>query len=218
MTEMEMLLGQEKSATALQRIEKILLPRLQECLALLSGTVTEFRAYFAADNRFEHYNPAEVIEQTLALLTWQQSLSHVQTDFTAPDPPRLITGHPATLAHVLMILVENALDIFQERQVETPRIDIALRMDAQHVHIIIADNGGGIEIDPIDQVFTGFTSAKRRQSSGMGLYIAQMLIQERLHGAISVENQNGGACFTLTLPRDADSAQAGHGSSATRKQ
>lgn len=46
-----------------------------------------------------------------------------------------------------------------------------------------------------------FVSGKRRESSGMGLYLVRMLVTERLGGRLVAENVGEGARFTVILPR-----------------
>lgn len=202
LTEMEMLLKQEGREAALPRIEQVLLPRVQECLALLSGTVTDFRSYFAADNVTRRFAPAEIIDQTLGLIAWQRQPDSLRIEWRRPDADIVLDSHPATLAHVMMIIVENAIDIFAERQVADPVLSISLSQEGHAVRIAVTDNGGGIRVRPIERIFSGFFSAKQRQSTGMGLYIARMLVEERLGGRITAENTRDGACLSLSLPNN----------------
>jgi signal transduction histidine kinase len=45
------------------------------------------------------------------------------------------------------------------------------------------------------------TTNNTKKNSGLGLYMAKLLIEESMHGILRVKNQNGGACFEITLPK-----------------
>ena len=64
--------------------------------------------------------------------------------------------------------------------------------------ITYEDNAGGIKIKPIELVFNYFvTSKNNNKSSGIGLAVAKLLIEERLKGKISIKNSDVGAVFTM---------------------
>lgn len=66
--------------------------------------------------------------------------------------------------------------------------------------ITYEDNAGGIKIKPIELVFNYFvTSKNNNKSSGIGLAVVKLLIQERLNGEISVKNNENGSVFTITI-------------------
>ena len=200
LTELELLLQRPDPTTALERLRQTLLPRLQQSVALLNNTVSDFRTFFAADNQTQPYQPARIIDQTLALIRWQELPTPIQLTWQPPTESPTLHGHPASLAHVLMILFENALDILNEREVPDPQLRITLTPCHQGVEIVICDNGGGITIEPLERIFNTFVSSKQRDSCGMGLYIARMLTEEVMGGTIRAENGPKGACFTLRLP------------------
>lgn len=200
LTEMELLLENDGGEAILPRIRQTLLPRMRESLDLLNGTVEEFRTYFAADNRPTRFRPVDVIEQTIALVAWQRQPLALEVTWQRPDDDDVLNGYATTFAHVVMIIVENAVDVFAERSVVDARLWVSLSAEHGNLRVAIADNGGGIDVRPLERVFSGFFSDKRRRSTGLGLYIARMLVEERLGGHIAVENTAEGACFSITLP------------------
>jgi signal transduction histidine kinase len=155
---------------------------------------------FAADNETRRFDPADIIDQTLTLITWQRQPETLELQWQRPEDAMVLESHPATLAHVLMIVVENAVDILIERNVANPVIRVELHRHEGGLRVSVADNGGGIQVQPIERIFAGFFSAKVRRSSGMGLYIARMLVEERLRGEIEAENTSDGARLRILIP------------------
>lgn len=103
------------------------------------------------------------------------------------------------LKQVLLILVDNAVKFTPPGGV----VHLAVRSDGGRVHISVADNGVGIPAEALPHVFTRFyraDTARSGDSAGLGLSIAQDLV-EAYHGVISVASEPGkGSVFTVTLP------------------
>lgn len=110
-------------------------------------------------------------------------------------------GHPGQIQQVLMNLVQNALDAIEHTEI--PQLEVSVNADDEDwVEIRIADNGPGISDECLDKVFEPFFTTKPvGQGTGLGLSISYGIVQEH-HGSLSVANQHqGGAVFTLLLPR-----------------
>jgi signal transduction histidine kinase len=128
---------------------------------------------------------------------------------------------PARLQQVLVNLLRNAFEAGGAGIRVTVRADrgrlAALRpgpdthavgalltsgtSDAPVVRLTIEDDGPGIAPDALDHVFEPFFRARTdRGGSGLGLFVAQEIVQEH-GGAIGVANsRRGGARFTVWLP------------------
>ncbi len=112
-----------------------------------------------------------------------------------------VEGDPNRLHQVLCNLLANAVKF-------TPSggsIQLQLECSGSQVQVQVKDTGVGIRQEFLSQVFEAFrqdntTSSKSQSGIGIGLTIAQQLVE--LHGGtIQVESQEGqGATFTVTLP------------------
>ena len=98
----------------------------------------------------------------------------------------------------LLINAMSALDTVYNREKE-----IAIRTFSQKNKVVIeiADNATGICDDIKGRIFEPlFTTKKIGEGMGLGLSIAQSIV-ERFNGSIDVQNNvNGGATFTVQLP------------------
>ena len=122
---------------------------------------------------------------------------HVITVDATPDIA--VRADRDMLKQVLLILVDNAVKF-------TPpggAVHIAVHDGGARVHIAVADTGVGIPPDILPHVFTRFYRvdiARSGDSAGLGLSIAQDLV-EAYHGHISVASEPGkGSVFTVSLP------------------
>ena len=105
--------------------------------------------------------------------------------------------HENEMIQVLLSLVKNAREALLERKVPDPRIIIRY---LEH-GICLCDNAGGIPDDIIGKVFDPYFSTKSGlNGTGLGLYMAKMIVEKHHHGSMTVANDGTGACVTISLP------------------
>ncbi|HEV2845073.1 MAG TPA: ATP-binding protein, partial [Thermoanaerobaculia bacterium] len=113
-----------------------------------------------------------------------------------------VAGDSARLQQVVWNLLSNAVKF-------TPKggkVEVRLERVQSHVEIIVADNGIGIAPDFLPLVFERFRqldASTTRQQGGLGLGLAIVRHLVELHGgtATAANRPEGGACFTIALPR-----------------
>lgn len=109
-----------------------------------------------------------------------------------------ILGYPNEYAQVFMNIINNAIDVFQEKTVTNPRVDLSLNQKDQRSRLVIEDNGGGIDGKIIDRVFDPYFTTKEK-GTGIGLYMSKMIVEQKMGGSLIVENTSGGAKFIITI-------------------
>ena len=67
--------------------------------------------------------------------------------------------------------------------------------------IKIIDNGGNIDDSIITNIFDPYFSTKKN-GTGFGLYMAKVIIEDKMNGSIKVKNKNDTVVFTLTIPHN----------------
>ncbi|MDP4094333.1 MAG: ATP-binding protein [Bacillota bacterium] len=111
-------------------------------------------------------------------------------------------GDEARIKQLAVILVDNAIKY-------TPSggsVKMSLKDIGTHAEIMVADTGEGIEKDQLNKIFQRFyrvdkARSRKEGSLGLGLSIAQWIVNEH-HGAIKVESsKNAGTTFYITLPK-----------------
>jgi len=115
------------------------------------------------------------------------------------------TGSPALLAdrdrlkQVLLNLVSNATKYNKD----DGRITITAQCVQQEVHVSVADTGPGISPEDLAHLFERFyriPGSERRDGSGLGLSVAQKIVQEH-NGRVEVTSTvDEGTTFTICLP------------------
>ena len=126
------------------------------------------------------------------------------------DPTLSLWANRNKLIHVLVNLLQNAIDALREKQFVdggTPQIWISGKTEGHRTIITVRDNGPGIEKKIVDKIFDPFFTTKEvGKGMGLGLSICYRIVQG-YGGKISVNSERGEFCeFVLDFPADADAA------------
>jgi PAS domain S-box-containing protein len=116
-------------------------------------------------------------------------------------PP--IVGLTGELRQALSNLISNAADAVSEHG----SIHVALRCvetaDGKHVHVLIEDDGPGIDPLHIERIFEPFFTTKKDVGTGLGLWVTKEIV-DRHGGTIEVhpraDKNLSGTVFRLLLP------------------
>ena len=135
-----------------------------------------------------------MLQEVKALFHKELSEHNIACEITI-DPPGLhLEGDENMLKQVIINLVKNSLEAL--KQSNNGAINIMARKEnSQHI-IAVADNGPGIPVEHMDDIFTPFFST-RDDGSGIGLSFSKQIV--RLHGGtISIQSEPGKGC-TVTM-------------------
>ena len=140
----------------------------------------------------------DVADQITACIDARAWLDAVELDIERGIHARL---DPRRLDVILANLIGNAL-----KHGGSP-VRVAVRTADDQVVIAVQDHGPGIPEDVLPHVFDRFykASASRPRSEGSGLGLSIALENAHIHGGeiTAANSPEGGAVFTLRLPRDA---------------
>ena len=170
----------------------------EEIVQFMSDTITNFENFYKKtdDNIF---NPLLSIKQALSIV--ESLLKHNKIKLVQKIEAEIqIYGNSNSLAQVVLSIVQNTIDAITVSKVEEPFILISLQRNGENTILEIEDNAGGIKVLPIDDIFKPFHSNTKRPSTGIGLYMSRLLIENQFHGTIQASNTDVGAHFIIQLP------------------
>ena len=143
-----------------------------------------------------------VIEESLALVAHDMQAREVELTVTLSSNSCVISGDAVLLQQVLVNLLLNAIDAMADIPPARRRIRIRCDIRKANVEISVRDTGKGLAADVMSTLFKPFVTTKSH-GLGIGLTIARTIINAH-GGTIDVRNNSdGGATFTVTLPRSA---------------
>jgi FixJ family two-component response regulator/nitrogen-specific signal transduction histidine kinase len=102
----------------------------------------------------------------------------------------------------LINILENALDAcIEDLAKKSHRIGFSVKPADKHIIFEVSDNGIGMDRETRESLFTLFFSSKGNKGTGLGLFIANKIIEQH-GGKIKVEsNPNRGSSFRITIPK-----------------
>jgi signal transduction histidine kinase/pSer/pThr/pTyr-binding forkhead associated (FHA) protein len=97
-------------------------------------------------------------------------------------------------------IVSNAVDAVEGRDAAKVAVQTLLEPDGAWMKVIVLDNGPGITLDLVEDVFKPFMSTKGSRGTGLGLPVSRKILREH-GGDITVQSvSEKGTKFTLRLP------------------
>lgn len=170
----------------------------QDIIQFMSETITNFQDFYKKTDNSD-FNPIVSINQALKIVDSLLGLNQIQV-IKKIDSKTTIYGNSNSLAHVILSIIQNTIDIVKHLKTDNSFINITLKDTKEYIILTIKDNAGGIQVNPIEDIFKPFTSKKKTPSTGIGLYMSKMVIKNQFNGTISADNVDDGAEFTIKLP------------------
>ncbi|MFY0593320.1 sensor histidine kinase [Roseivirga sp.] len=99
------------------------------------------------------------------------------------------------MSQVFINLLKNAAEAM--KGMESPHIDISANYIDEKMHLSITDNGPGIPLNILDEVFVPFFTTKT-EGNGIGLSLSKQIMKAH-RGDITVESGSLGTKFTLKV-------------------
>jgi len=110
---------------------------------------------------------------------------------------------PSAVRSMLINLIDNSLDACRlDREKEDHEVTLKAESNPEEVIFRLEDNGVGMSQEAREKAFTLFFSSKGSGGTGLGLFIANKIVQAHA-GKIEVESELGrGASFRVRFPRE----------------
>ncbi len=184
---------QERSDKFLETIDrsstqmKYLVADLLSLANLQAGTLTI---------KVEPVEVSTLLGEVLAAAESLAATKQIQIEQHLADEVRQIVCDPQRIFQVLFNLVSNAIQYVSLGG----RIEICLKMEAGEVQFAVRDNGCGIPVHRLPELFKRFSKGEAGHN-GLGLYMAKSLVEAH-GGRIWVESELGqGSTFFFTVPQ-----------------
>ena len=149
----------------------------------------------------EHFSLSELVQDVVQKFELKTTQKGLRVSCDIPEDAPFVNGDIAMIERVLENLIENAIKFTEQGGT----IRIAVNSTNDNLELKVIDTGIGIDDDEIPNLFQRFyrvdkSRSDRTDSNGLGLAIANRIMQ--LHDStISVESIPGqGSCFSFNLP------------------
>lgn len=173
------------------------LPLMKKSINLMKKSIDEFSTFYQTKFEKEDFLLLETISNIIEILRSKIILKKVTINYEIEENFKLYS-YEHIISNIFLVLINNSLEAFKTE--DNNYIKICVKNTNQKLVIVYEDNAGGIKIKPIESIFEYFVSSKQNsKSSGIGLAVVKLLINEKLNGVISVKNIGEGALFKITI-------------------
>jgi signal transduction histidine kinase len=173
--------------------------KMLDTIRYMSKTIDDFREFSRADKERVDFRMVEMVEKTISLLQGSLNAHLIKTSVVAEGDP-VVNGYPNEFSQALLNIMINARDALVSREAPAPLITVTVGMDGGTCVVTVSDNAGGIRAEIIDKIFDPyFTTKGPEQGTGIGLYMAKLIIEKNMGGRITVRNTGEGAEFRIEI-------------------
>ncbi len=174
--------------------------KLKAQVNYMSETIDNFRNFFKPNKEKEEFSINERIKYALSLLEAVFKRYEIEVEFNE-DGEYKIVGYPNEFGQAIINILSNAKDVLIDK--DERKIIINLTSNDNEIILSIEDTGGGIDESIIDKIFDPYFSTKdEKNGTGIGLYMAKIIIEKNMKGTLLAENGEKGARFIIKFNKN----------------
>lgn len=171
----------------------------KEQIKFLSETIDGFRDFFNPDKQKRTFEINGAIKKAVTLLGNQLEVNKINLKLEVADEK--VYGIETELEQVILNIINNSTDAFNERNIEDRIISITVLSKSGHTILIMDDNAGGVKEDNLAKLFDPYYTTKST-GTGTGLYMVKLVIKNSFHGDLKINNSDEGLRYIIALPNN----------------
>ena len=171
----------------------------------MGETIDGFRDFVRPSTTPKAFNIHTGIQEVLAILSSSMKYNNIAVVYKNHlHRGDMLFGYPNEFKQVILNIINNAKDAILEARAKGDKTCGAVHLNLyeldETIGLFVEDDGVGIDPATLPDVFKAFFSTKSK-GDGFGLYMAKLIIQNKMHGKISLEPLQKGAQVCIQLPR-----------------
>ena len=170
----------------------------------MSKTLTDFRNFLKPSTKKQLFSISKALTEINEIIGKQVFYSNIKMNFNYKNENEelLIYGYENEFKQVLLNIINNAKNKIVENCLPLNKkgnININIKRCSTFNTIEIIDDAGAIDEKVINSIFDPYFTTKQ-DGMGLGLYMAKVIIEEKMRGSITVRNDENHVIFTIKLP------------------
>lgn len=148
-------------------------------------------------------NVMDFSNQVAALIKPKADKHNIEFVYKFDHPKALFEIDPGTVSSALVNILENSIDACLDDKSKDKSHRVIFRVYENEDHTIFEarDNGIGMDRETRENLFTLFFSSKGHRGTGLGLFVANQIVEQH-GGSIEIDSEpKQGSCFRIKLPK-----------------
>ncbi len=164
----------------------------------MSETINTFMNFVKPSKDSKEFVLLHSIEAILSLMGTQLANHNIDVILESKEKNLSIVGYEDLLEQVIINILSNAKDAFEELKKEDKFIKITIDFIDKIPMIIIEDNAGGIPPEIAEKIFNPyFTTKEQGKGTGLGLYMSKDIMKKSFGGDLQYSATDDGSCFKI---------------------
>lgn len=172
----------------------------KELILGMSNTIEDFTNFFAPQKQQDRFLLNLAINEALKILSRVIEDENIDIKFDITKD-LLILGIKNEFVQVLLNLIQNSKDAFNQHKILEKKILLKSYKDKDFIFFELIDNALGITSDIVEKIYEPYFTTKHQKSgTGLGLFIAKIIMENSFKGEILYEKTQNGSRFILKFP------------------
>ncbi|MGA1933519.1 ATP-binding protein [Arcobacter sp. YIC-464] len=165
----------------------------------MNKTINDFQNFMVPSNKKTRFCVSEAIEELLKIVSHNIKYNYIKLDLQYDKEQNLeVLGYKNEFMQAVLNIINNAKDELIKKDFNDRELKIKILHAQEKVKIEILDNAGGIKKANLKKIFKAYFSTKK-EGHGIGLYMAKMIIEDKMNGKLSAKNIKNKAMFEIIL-------------------
>ncbi|WP_375725195.1 PAS domain-containing protein [Arcobacter sp. KX21116] len=169
----------------------------------MSQTLSDFRNFLKPSTKKTNFSVKQSFDDILEIVGKQLFYLNIKIDINYQENNNgfLVYGYKNEFKQVLLNLVNNAKNKISEKSLEDKcKIIVNVYTNNNYTIIELIDDAGGIDEKIIHSIFDPYFTTKK-DGTGIGLYMAKVIIEDKMKGQMFVKNDENKVIFTIKIPK-----------------
>ena len=171
---------------------------IQEQTQKMSQTIDTFMNFVKPSKESKSFKLSHSLESITQIMGTQLANHNIRVNIEVKKENLSIVGHEDLLEQVIINLLSNSRDAFEELSIDEKFLSITADEEDGVKFITIKDNAGGIPQETQDKIFNPyFTTKEQGKGTGIGLYMSKDIMKKSFKGDLEYSATENGSCFKI---------------------